>query len=142
MGGIGAIAEPLVVITLLFCGTWINRHFDPGRKRRPGGSRRASGDATAREADALTEEDLEARSSSPSLLVSREPKWRTRTIGAWGARMEVTTPNTKRFKGYFLSRLLERFPFLVECWYWALIYWVCPLQYILRLSTDRNRYIN
>jgi hypothetical protein len=142
MGGIGAIAEPLVVVTLLFGGTWINRDFDPGRKWRSGGSRRVSGDATARDADALTEEDLEARSSSPSLLVLREPKWRTRTIGAWGARLEVPTPNTKRFKGYFLSRLLERFPFLVECWYWALIYWVCPLKCILRPWTDMDRYIN
>jgi hypothetical protein len=24
-----------------------------------------------------------------------------------------------------LSRLLQKFPFLVEAWYWALIYWVC-----------------
>ena len=34
------------------------------------------------------------------------------------------SPNTKRFQDYFLSRLLKKFPFLVEAWYWALIYWV------------------
>jgi len=77
--------------------------------------------------DALIEGDIESRSASPSLLATQEPKWRTRTIGVWGVRKEVTTPNTRRFKGYFLSRLLETFPFLVECWYWALIYWVYQL---------------
>lgn len=41
MGGIGAVAEPLVVIILLFGGTWINRNFDTGRKR-PQAYRRTS----------------------------------------------------------------------------------------------------
>ncbi|CZR55643.1 related to integral membrane protein [Phialocephala subalpina] len=125
MGGIGAVAEPLVVIALLIGGTWINRDFEPGRRRRPHDVRRISGDGMARYRD--VEEDAEPRSTSPSLLVTQEPKWRTRTLGAWGVRKEVTTPNTRQFKGYFLSRLLERFPFLVECWYWALIYWVYQL---------------
>ena len=134
MGGIGAIAEPLVVVTLLFGGTWINRDPNPGRKRRPRDARRISEDVedleTGRnprsgETDPLMDEDdVESRSSSPSLFPNQEPKYRMRTVGAWGVKRQVTTPNTRRFKGYFLSRLLERFPFLVECWYWALIYWV------------------
>jgi hypothetical protein len=124
MGGIGGIAEPLVVVTLLFGGTWINRDSNPERKKRLGRLTRVSDDARVGEADALTEEDLMARTSSPSLLVPRVPKWRTRTIGAWRARIEVTTPNTKRYKGYFFSRLLGRFLFLVVCWYWDLVYWV------------------
>jgi hypothetical protein len=125
MGGIGAVAEPLLVVALLVGGTWINRDFNPGRRRRPGDVRRVSNDGRTRGEDApLMENDFESRSASPSLLGDREPKWRTRTLGVWGIRKEVVTPNTRRFKGYFLSRLLERFPFLVECWYWALIYWV------------------
>ena len=83
--------------------------------------RRVSGDARI---SGELDEDVESRSASPSLLGDQEPRWRMRTIGVWGVRKEVTTPNTRRFKGYLLSRLLERFPFLVECWYWALIYWV------------------
>lgn len=120
-GGIGAVAEPLMVIALLPSGTWIKRDSASGR-RRP---RRDLGDVGTertmrwREADALLESGAESRPSSPSLLAAQEPKWRTRTVGIWGIRREVTTPNTRRFKGYFLSRLLERFPFLVECWYWA-----------------------
>jgi len=121
MGGIGAVAEPLVVVALLVGGTWINRDFAPGRRRRPRDVRRVSGDARIGEVEG---EVVESRSASPSLLGDQEPMWRMRTIGAWGLRKEVVTPNTRRFKGYFLSQLLERFPFLVECWYWTLIYWV------------------
>jgi len=131
MGGIGAVAEPLVVVALLIGGTWINRDFNPGR-RRPINLRRISdknvkGRLGTRDYDGVLEEDLEARTMSPSLLVAQEPKWRTRRLGIGGRETYVTTPNTRRFKGYVLSRLLERFPFLVECWYWALIYWVYQL---------------
>jgi hypothetical protein len=116
MGGIGAVAEPLVVIALLIGGTWINRDFNPRRRRRPRDVRRVSDDARAGENTAMAEDgDVESRSASPSLLGSQEPKWRTRQLGAFGWQTEVVTPNTRRFKGYFLSRLLERFPFLVEC---------------------------
>ncbi|KAK0115707.1 hypothetical protein ONS95_000028 [Cadophora gregata] len=135
MGGIGAVAEPLVVIVLLFGGTWINRDFNPGRSRRPTHLRRISDDVesgfglvrSSRETFGVQDEEGDHRSSSPSLLPTQEPKYRTRTVNVLGRRKEVTTPNTRRFKGYFLSRLLERFPFLVECWYWALIYWVYQL---------------
>jgi hypothetical protein len=45
MGGVGAVAEPLVVISLLLGGTWINRDFNPGRsRRRPVDQRRISED--------------------------------------------------------------------------------------------------
>lgn len=135
MGGIGAVAEPLVVITLLFGGTWINRNLNPGLRRRPVDVRRISEDDVEgargwrhRETDALLEEDMDSRSSSPSLLPDQEPNYRLRAIGIWGWNRQVTTPNTRKFKGYFLSRLLERFPFLVECWYWALIYWVWHIR--------------
>jgi hypothetical protein len=133
--GIGAVAEPLVVITLLIGGTWINRDSEPGRRRndrRPDAARRISGDdveagirsASPDSADGLLEHVDSHRSMSPSLLAAQESKWRKRQIGIFGYKKEVTTPNTRRFRGNLLSRLLERFPFLVECWYWALIYWV------------------
>lgn len=120
MGGIGTVAEPFVVITLLVGGTWINRDFASGRRRRASDLRRISNDAGY----AGLDEDIEARSISPSLLVTQEPEWRTRTVSLWGMSTELTAPNTRRFREYFISRLLEKFPFLVECWYWGLIYWV------------------
>lgn len=119
--GIGAVAEPLVVVTLLFGGTWLNRNkyyklF--GRQREYISSPRSS--------SPNSESGRSSLSSTASLLadVDEVPKWRKRELRFFCLRMEVTSPNSKRFKDYFLSRLLKKFPFLVEAWYWALIYWV------------------
>jgi hypothetical protein len=118
--GIGAVAEPLVVVTLLFGGTWVNRNKDYklfGRRRDTSSPRSSSPDS---------ESGRSSLSSGDSLLagVDEVPKWRTRELRIFGFRAEVTSPNSRRFRDYFLSRLLKKFPFLVEAWYWALIYWV------------------
>ncbi|PSN66059.1 integral membrane protein [Corynespora cassiicola Philippines] len=130
--GAGAFIEPLVVVTLLFGGTWINRNTDYrifDRRRSPNRSPRSfspdsigSGHSSPRSSSSLLD-----RASSPSLLTPQEPKWRKRELQIFGFRKEVVSPNTRRFQGYFLSRLLKKFPFLVEAWYWALIYWVYQL---------------
>jgi hypothetical protein len=127
--GIGAFMEPLVVVTLLFGGTWVNRNtryriFD--RRRSYSSSPRSASP------DSVGSGFSSPRSSSslidpPSLLIAQEPKWRKREIRILGFRKEVVSPNSKRFQNYFLSRLLKKFPFLVEAWYWALIYWVYQL---------------
>jgi hypothetical protein len=119
--GIGAVAEPLVVVTLLFGGTWVNRNKDYKLLRRRDHS------SSPRSASPDSETGRSSLSSSDSLLagVDEVPKWRTREVRVFGFRKEITSPNSRRFKDYFLSRLLRKFPFLVEAWYWALIYWVC-----------------
>lgn len=53
-----------------------------------------------------------------------DPTMHQRTMRFWKWRRTVTSPNTEVFKDRLLSRLLRKFPFLVEAWYWALIYWV------------------
>ncbi|KAH6642072.1 integral membrane protein [Boeremia exigua] len=121
--GIGAVAEPLVVVTLLFGGTWVNRNKEYklfGRGRDHASSPRSSSPDS---------ESGRSSHSTDSLLagVDEVPKWRTRELKIFGYRTEVTSPNSRRFKDYFLSRLLRKFPFLVEAWYWALIYWVYQL---------------
>lgn len=119
--GIGAIAEPLVVVTLLFGGTWVNRN-----KEYKLFGRRAELVASSRSSSPDSESGHPAVSSESLLAgVDEVPKWRTREIRILGFRTEVASPNSRRFKDYFLSRLLRKFPFLVEAWYWALIYWVC-----------------
>lgn len=124
--GAGAFIEPLVVITLLFGGTWVNRNTEYrlfNRKRIYSSSSRSSSPAST----------ISSGRSSPtpsaSLLshVDEEPTWRVRDIHIMGMTKEVVSPNTRRFQDYFLSRLLKKFPFLVEAWYWALIYWVYQL---------------
>jgi hypothetical protein len=117
--GAGAFIEPLVVVTLLFGGTWVNRNTEYhlfGRRRVYQNSPRSGSPDSGQSSP----------SSSASLLanVDDEPKWRKREISVLGMRKEVMSPNSKRFQDYFLSRLLLKFPFLVEAWYWALIYWV------------------
>lgn len=67
------------------------------------------------------------RSLSPSLLLNQERPWRIRRIGLWLWKGEIITPNTTKFRNRRFSRFFRRFPFLVECWYWTLVYWVCAL---------------
>lgn len=137
--GVGAFLEPLVVIVLLFGGTWINRET-----QRPGYfSRRVSSDTlleeeallhstddanvleSGRASPPLKQPSVNRRSTSPSLLVQDEKqRWRTRIVGIGRWTYEVRSPNTAVFQNRLLSRVLRRFPFLVECWYWALVYWV------------------
>lgn len=132
--GSATVLEPLVVLILLFGGTWINRYTDrPGtlsgkaswRNELSGSNFRDSSDSLESGLTSRTDkyELLERRSVSPSLLVPPEP-WRKRELGIWSWKMEVYSPNTAVFRHRLLSRLLHRFPFLVECWYWALVYWV------------------
>ncbi|RDA91609.1 hypothetical protein CP533_4635 [Ophiocordyceps camponoti-saundersi (nom. inval.)] len=52
---------------------------------------------------------------------------RRRRLRFFGWETVVTSPDTAVFRHRLLSRLLHRFPFLVEAWYWALIYWVYQL---------------
>lgn len=128
--GIGAVAEPLVVLVLLFGGTWVNRNknytlfgkrhnrlteklLDEERDRSPGSATSTS------TTDSLLEDGI-----LPISLGFHEPTWRRRDIGAFNIKATLVSPNTRVFKDYFLSRVLLKFPFLVEAWYWALIYWV------------------
>ncbi|KIX94687.1 uncharacterized protein Z520_09733 [Fonsecaea multimorphosa CBS 102226] len=144
MGGAGAFLEPLAVIVLLFGGAWINRAPDSfSFSRGPLTFSSEEDDDTdvpdlplARAVDADADADVEnqhisrsKRSLSPSLLPSQEDKWRERElkIPVWGYRRVIQTPNTAVFRHRLLSRILHKFPFLVEAWYWALIYWVYQL---------------
>lgn len=157
--GFGAVAEPLVVISLLGGGTLANRDTSTTLS-----SRRGRGDwqkldsvgpSTPRRSTNDFDEEVAMRdsfedpgllspahsnrsSSSATLLDSDEDeggdgRWRRRTFKLWKFQRTVMTPNTRVFEDRLLSRVLRKFPFLVEAWYWALIYWVraSPLSPIL-----------
>lgn len=128
---IGAILEPLVVILLLIGGTWINRTRVPSPCRWQKGiyqSPRASSSdllESGRLSDPTDQDGLlPPRSWSPSLLCQPEDRWHKRHLRIFSLRLEVTSPTTAVFQDRLLSRVLQKFPFLVECWYWALVYWV------------------
>jgi hypothetical protein len=138
--GVGAFLEPLTVVVLLFGGAWINRSPDSfSASRSPLSTAFVDDDADvpdlpiARQVESEDESDIEIqhiskskRSLSPSLLPGQEDKWRDREIKIpiLGYHKVLRSPNTAVFRTRLLSRILHKFPFLVEAWYWALIYWV------------------
>ncbi|KAK3311061.1 PAP2 superfamily-domain-containing protein [Chaetomium strumarium] len=146
---IGAVLEPLVVVSLLAFGTIVNRNksnssWSPFSAKRPEPWRhiKYSSDSDEEDVEASRRREDEitllpptlSRSSSSSDTTLAEdgfdkttPPWRPRKLRFMGWEKEVTTPNTEVFRTRFLSRVLQRFPFLVEVWYWALIYWVYQL---------------
>ncbi|KAJ5816933.1 hypothetical protein N7447_009166 [Penicillium robsamsonii] len=125
--GAGVVIEPLVVIVLLFGGTWINRSVDSSTRyntRRNSNLRRVSSDSLESGYSSQSTKDLlGSRSHSPQA----EDRWHKRQVGLLGLTFEVSSPNTIVFQDRLLSRLLRKFPFLVECWYWALVYWTYQL---------------
>lgn len=135
--GIGAVAEPLVVIVLLFGGAWFNRTLG----QESVASKLAAYsplETTRKRSDDLSDSELSDRdlsvdwaSSSGTLSPLEQSRWRNRKLRLFRYNRIVSTPNTTVFKDRLLSRLLQKFPFLVEAWYWALIYWVstCPAHF-------------
>lgn len=133
--GAGVILEPLVVVLLLFGGTWVNRVTDSSlarihtRRRSADYARAASPGSVESGYTSPTPKDgllsPRCRSSSPAI---REDRWRKRQIRIFGLSAFVITPDTAVFRDRLLSRLLQRLPFLVECWYWALVYWVSSFR--------------
>ncbi|KAI0129975.1 integral membrane protein [Xylariales sp. AK1849] len=143
--GVGAFAEPLVVVTLLFGGVYVNRNTNYRLFASRGNhwKEKASYGRRGRSPDRLespfsdfsTDSLLEHGTLSPQ----SEPTWRKREVGLWGTRFHVTSPNTEVFRENFLSRLLCKLPFLVECWYWALVYWVYQLgRAVSALTLDQK----
>ncbi|KAH6611367.1 hypothetical protein Trco_001387 [Trichoderma cornu-damae] len=138
---VGAFLEPLAVVTLLFGGAWFNRNKDydfwEGTQGRAGGSsgrkRRDDVGVKRDSTEAVTPRSptWSSGSSSPTLSADDESPWsltsRRRKIQFFGYTKIITTPNTLVFKDRFPSRVLQKFPFLTEAWYWAFIYWVYQL---------------
>lgn len=149
--GIGAVLEPLVVITLLFGGTYVNRNASYNlrlRSRRKSRSKAASENGYVEDLPG-TPSSLESgdpllsasEPSSPTLLaVDQTAPWRERELRICNFATTVRTPNSKQFKHRWFSRVLRKFPFLQEAFYWALIYWVCSLSLrsVLRIPDHRG----
>lgn len=131
--GVGAVLEPLVVIVLLFGGTWINRTVD--QYSSPSLVRRKSSDYIRPSSRDSLESGFSAPSTNDGLLSPRSPSpsqlsvdgWRKRHVGLLGLSFQLSSPNTAVFRNRLLSRLLRKLPFLAECWYWALVYWTYQL---------------
>lgn len=130
---VGAFLEPLVVVTLLFGGAFFNRSKDynlwTGKSSLPGDQANKKSDdvgllSGGRKRDSSESLGNWSSSSTPTLAPHEQPTLRRRKIQFFRYKRIVSTPNTLVFKDRFLSRVLQKFPFLAEAWYWALIYWV------------------
>ncbi|KAJ4179200.1 hypothetical protein NW767_006798 [Fusarium falciforme] len=126
--GVGSFLEPLIVVTLLFGGAYFNRNKDyrfrltksswpkdAGRKRSDDFQKRDSTDSLM---------SGWSGSRSPSIDPDEQPTLRRRKFQVFGFKRIVSTPNTLVFEDRLLSRVLKKFPFLAEAWYWFLIYFV------------------
>ncbi|KAL2823553.1 PAP2 superfamily-domain-containing protein [Aspergillus cavernicola] len=103
--------EPIVVLTIMFSSLYVNRykHFNIlGKNRDPVAERE------------YLKSDVEA-SSSPVQEENglKNPHAPKRRVYGWFA---ISTPNSSRFAHHVHSRILQKFPFLVEMFYWVLNY--------------------
>ncbi|KAF4984247.1 hypothetical protein FZEAL_535 [Fusarium zealandicum] len=126
--GVGSFLEPLVVVSLLFGGAYFNRSKDYNfRKNKTSWAasniRKRSDDIGKRDSsDSLM--GGWSGSQSPTLSPNDQPTLRRRKLHVFGFKRIVSTPNTYVFEDRVASRILKKFPFLVEVWYWFQIYWV------------------
>ncbi|KAM0441526.1 hypothetical protein ACHAQK_004990 [Fusarium lateritium] len=141
---VGAFLEPLIVVTLLFGGAYFNRSKDYDFWTNKTGLPSLKGYKRS--------DDLPKRESTDSLMSrrsgSRSPSFessdtqstlRRRKLQIFGYKRIVSTPNTHVFEDRLPSRLLKKLPFLVECWYWFLIYFVYQLgRAITALTLDEG----
>jgi hypothetical protein len=141
--GVGSFLEPLIVVTLLFGGAYFNRSKDYNFWTNKSGiasikSYKRSDDLPKRDStDSLMSGWSGSR--SPSLDSSSQPTLRRRKLQVFGYKRIVSTPNTHIFEDRLLSRLLKKLPFLVECWYWFLIYFVYQVgRAITALTLDEG----
>lgn len=127
------------MVTLLVGGTYVNRNSSYklrfGRRKRTAYSKAATEGADV-EDQPDSRSSLESgdsgdpflhgsQPSSPSLLaVDHTAPWRERELKLWTFRTTVRTPNSRQFKDRWFSRILRKYPFMQEAFYWALIYWV------------------
>ncbi|KAH8148237.1 uncharacterized protein LAJ45_07689 [Morchella importuna] len=103
-----AFLEPVIVFSILTAGVIFNRRRSTIVRDQRDGSWSPS-----------------STSSSEGLLSGPvvEAQWRERKF----LGKKVRSRNTIRWKNSFVSRILRKFPFLVEVWYWLLVYWTYQL---------------
>lgn len=124
-----AVIEPLIIVALLLGGTWLNRNkefsavpIDPRQSLEDSLGDRGSTAAT-RPKNRLSSITL-SQSSQKTPFDERRILWQNRRISILGWSIRIRSPDTQVFAQNLASRILCRFPYLIEVWYWALIYWV------------------
>lgn len=120
MGFMG-LGEPGLGAFIIVLGAWINRDFKTPVFRN------------AQESYEFLMEDVGNETTLRSTSMDSEPidgqrRWRLRDLSLFGYKRTINTPDTSVFRSRFLSRVLLRFPFIIEIMYWTLIYGVSDLS--------------
>lgn len=133
-------AEPVIVASILFGACYYTRRrrfavLGPQSPYKPllGRPTNAPGAAPAQHQDPDTDPDQDDDDNdgesdvdfSEYLTAKNPPKRR------WCCGTTVLTPNTSRFRSNWHSRVLFKFPFLLEMFYWIVTYAVYRLTHVL-----------
>jgi len=112
--------EPVMILSVLFGSMIITRRRGYrilGGKPGPYKSSLDTSPSEARSTDELLDYDSENDDDRQSLYAQEKTLPKTRScLGL----VHIHTPNSSRFKNHLHSRLLQRFPFLVEMFYWGI----------------------
>ncbi|KAH9868931.1 hypothetical protein J1614_008006 [Plenodomus biglobosus] len=109
--------EPVMVASILFFAMFMTRKRDYkifDRSSAQNGY--LDGDPNV-STDRLLPPGSESDSEFDEIFLTKSPP-KVRSICCW----KVTTPNTSRFRKNIHSRILQRFPFLIEMFYWIINY--------------------
>ncbi|KAJ9143684.1 Glucanase [Pleurostoma richardsiae] len=117
-----AAVEPFVIVGIMIASCYVNRRrgypISPSKqdqgllgqpKLEETWDERAPADDTSSD-----EQELLALSSTSSASTTPHPSKKRNLCG-----MVVYTPNSSRYANYWHSRFIQKFPFLVEMFYWA-----------------------
>ncbi|KAF7546840.1 hypothetical protein G7046_g9188 [Stylonectria norvegica] len=102
------VVEPIIIVAIMVSSCYINRRR--GYRIWP---------PTEQNRGLLDQKKLEPSeklfmSTDSSTSTNRAPKKRN------CCGIDIYTPNTSRYSNYFHSRFIQKFPFLVEMFYWAI----------------------
>ncbi|KAF7556831.1 hypothetical protein G7Z17_g1184 [Cylindrodendrum hubeiense] len=114
--------EPVLIVTILFSSVWITRrkNYSILQQRSSARYQPVHDESSLYSMPLLDDSDIESprRSNELDLNPFREanpPKARSLC-----GLMRIQTPNSSRFTTNVHSRILQKFPFLIEMWYWGI----------------------
>ncbi|MCJ1277320.1 hypothetical protein MMC21_005132 [Puttea exsequens] len=112
--------EPLIVLTILCTAMFMTRrrNFSVFGKRKEGQQDSYLDNDSSRSSDELLWYDPDNDDDSQDAFsMSKHLPKRRRVFG-----LTVYTPNTSRFSHHLHSRILQKFPFVIEMFYWIITY--------------------
>ena len=116
-------AEPLMVVAILCTSMFLTRRRGFSIFGSNNGYRALPLDMTesdsARSSDDLLYYDVDNANNSQESLVST--KYISKRRNLWFG-LHIYTPNSSRFANHIHSRILQKFPFLIEMFYWVITY--------------------